>query len=49
MGTALIVTLMAICSRLRGPLFVAIFSPLMLVIVAVACALFLDEKLYLGR
>ncbi|KAL1198263.1 WAT1-related protein [Cardamine amara subsp. amara] len=48
MGTSLVVTLMAICSRLRGPLFVAIFNPLMLVIVAVPCVLFLDEKLYLG-
>ncbi|KAL1198262.1 WAT1-related protein [Cardamine amara subsp. amara] len=48
MGTALVVTLTAICSRLKGPLFVAIFNPLVLVIVAVACVLFLDEKLYLG-
>ncbi|XP_024008006.1 WAT1-related protein At1g68170 [Eutrema salsugineum] len=48
MGTALVVTLMAISSRLRGPLFVAAFNPLLLIIVALAGALFLDEKLYLG-
>ncbi|XP_010499133.1 PREDICTED: WAT1-related protein At1g68170-like isoform X3 [Camelina sativa] len=47
-GTALIVTLTAICARLKGPLFVAAFNPLMLVIVALAGALFLDEMLYLG-
>ncbi|CAN6872954.1 unnamed protein product [Brassica oleracea] len=33
-GTALVVTLITISSRLRGPLFVAIFNPLLLVIVA---------------
>ncbi|CAN8291357.1 unnamed protein product [Cochlearia groenlandica] len=47
-GTALVVTLMAISSRLRGPLFVAAFNPLLLIIVALAGAFFLDEKLYLG-
>ncbi|CAH2033960.1 unnamed protein product [Thlaspi arvense] len=45
---ALVVTLMAICSRLKGPLFVSAFAPLMLIIVALASVLFLDEKLYLG-
>ncbi|KAK7302478.1 hypothetical protein RJT34_13368 [Clitoria ternatea] len=36
------------CVRTRGPLFVAIFSPLMLVVVAFAGSTILDEKLYLG-
>ncbi|XP_024008007.1 WAT1-related protein At1g68170 [Eutrema salsugineum] len=48
LGTALIVTLTAISLRLRGPLFVAAFNPLMLIIVALAGTLFLDEMLYLG-
>ncbi|KAL0700025.1 hypothetical protein Bca4012_056147 [Brassica carinata] len=47
-GTALVVTLITISSRLRGPLFVAIFNPLMLVIVSLVGVFFLDEKLYLG-
>lgn len=36
------------CLRRKGPLFVSIFSPLMLVIVAFAGSTILDEKLYLG-
>nr|VDC61800.1 unnamed protein product [Brassica rapa] len=32
MGPALVVALMSICARLRGPLFVAVFNPLLLVI-----------------
>ncbi|KAL3515581.1 hypothetical protein ACH5RR_022483 [Cinchona calisaya] len=36
------------CVRMRGPLFVSVFSPLMLVLVAIAGSLFLDEKLHLG-
>ncbi|XP_010531902.1 PREDICTED: WAT1-related protein At1g68170-like [Tarenaya hassleriana] len=48
MGSGLMVTLMSWCVRLRGPLFVSVFNPLLLVLVAIAGALFLDEKLYLG-
>ncbi|GKV12520.1 hypothetical protein SLEP1_g23651 [Rubroshorea leprosula] len=33
----------------RGPLYVSTFSPLMLIMVAIAGSLFLEEKLYLGR
>ncbi|GAA0166675.1 hypothetical protein LIER_21779 [Lithospermum erythrorhizon] len=36
------------CVRMRGPLFVSIFNPLVLVLVAIASSLFLKEKLYLG-
>ncbi|KAG4954103.1 hypothetical protein JHK87_039697 [Glycine soja] len=36
------------CVRTRGPLFVSVFSPLMLVVVAFAGSTILDEKLYLG-
>ncbi|XP_060171161.1 WAT1-related protein At1g25270-like [Lycium barbarum] len=36
------------CVRMRGPLFVSIFTPLMLVCVAIAGSLFLNEKLHLG-
>ncbi|KAK6118681.1 hypothetical protein DH2020_047594 [Rehmannia glutinosa] len=36
------------CVRARGPLFVSIFNPLLLVLVALAGSLFLNEKLHLG-
>ncbi|XP_020977790.1 WAT1-related protein At1g68170-like isoform X2 [Arachis ipaensis] len=36
------------CLRMKGPLFVSVFSPLMLVVVAFAGSTILDEKLYLG-
>ncbi|KAF7803670.1 WAT1-related protein [Senna tora] len=39
---------MSWCIHMRGPLFVSVFNPLMLVIVAVAGCLMLEEKLYLG-
>ncbi|KAF5731980.1 WAT1-related protein [Tripterygium wilfordii] len=44
------VALIAWCVRLRGPVFVSIFNPLVLVLVLVAIAgsLLLDEKLHLG-
>ncbi|KAL6545776.1 hypothetical protein OROGR_009650 [Orobanche gracilis] len=48
LGSGLMFTLVAWCVRMRGPLFVSIFNPLMLVIVAIAGALFLEEKLHLG-
>ncbi|XP_028115656.1 WAT1-related protein At1g68170-like [Camellia sinensis] len=41
-------TVMAWCVQIRGPLFVSIFSPVMLVLVAIAGLLLLDEKLHLG-
>ncbi|KAL0375960.1 UNVERIFIED_CONTAM: WAT1-related protein [Sesamum calycinum] len=36
------------CVRMRGPLFVSVFNPLLLVIVALAGSLLLNEKLHLG-
>jgi hypothetical protein len=39
---------MAWCVQQRGPLFVSVFSPLMLLIVAVLSSLLLGEKLHLG-
>ncbi|KAL6345913.1 hypothetical protein AAG906_025193 [Vitis piasezkii] len=36
------------CVRKRGPLFVSIFNPLLLVFVAILDSLLLDEKLHLG-
>ncbi|XP_022155994.1 WAT1-related protein At1g68170-like [Momordica charantia] len=41
------VTLISWCVRMRGPLFVSAFSPLIMVLVAIAGSLFLEEKLYL--
>uniref|UniRef100_A0ACD5UPL2 Uncharacterized protein n=1 Tax=Avena sativa TaxID=4498 RepID=A0ACD5UPL2_AVESA len=40
--------LLSWCLRKKGPLFVAVFSPLMLIFVAVLSSLLLDEALYLG-
>lgn len=37
------------CVGLRGPLYVSAFNPLMLIFVAIAGCLMLDENLYLGR
>jgi len=48
-GSGLMVTLMSWVVRMKGPLFVSIFNPLMLVLVALAGSLLLEEKLYLGR
>ncbi|KAK6121311.1 hypothetical protein DH2020_044962 [Rehmannia glutinosa] len=36
------------CVRMRGPLFVSVFNPLLLVLVALAGSLLLNEKLHLG-
>ncbi|KAI6678629.1 hypothetical protein NL676_039425 [Syzygium grande] len=47
-SSGLCYTLMAWCIRVRGPVFVSAFNPLMLVIVALAGSLVLDEKLNLG-
>ncbi|XAR53094.1 hypothetical protein NMG60_11021495 [Bertholletia excelsa] len=41
-------TLVAWCVQMRGPVFVSVFSPLMLVIVAIAGSLLLNEKLHVG-
>ncbi|CAN0881341.1 WAT1-related protein At1g68170 [Linum grandiflorum] len=42
------VTVIGWCVKKRGPLFVSAFNPLMLVCVAIASSLLLDEKLYVG-
>ncbi|XP_059651115.1 WAT1-related protein At1g68170-like [Cornus florida] len=47
-ASGLVITLTAWCVRMRGPLFASIFSPLMLVLVAIAGSLLLNEKLHLG-
>ncbi|KAK6916118.1 EamA domain [Dillenia turbinata] len=48
LASGVMVALMAWCLRVRGPLFVSIFNPLVLVIVAIASSLFLNEKLHVG-
>lgn len=40
--------LMSWCLRERGPLYVAMFGPLIIVFVAVLSSVFLDETLHLG-
>ncbi|XP_034684167.1 WAT1-related protein At1g68170-like [Vitis riparia] len=47
-ATGLMVAIMSWAARLRGPLFVSSFYPLMLVTVAILGSLLLDEQLYLG-
>ncbi|XP_062178028.1 WAT1-related protein At1g25270-like [Alnus glutinosa] len=47
-GSGLMVIFIAWCVHTRGPLFVSVFNPLMLVLVAVMGSLLLDEKLHLG-
>ncbi|KAF8404426.1 hypothetical protein HHK36_009311 [Tetracentron sinense] len=47
-ASGLIVSLIAWCIRVRGPLFVSVFNPLMLVLVALAGSFLLEEKLHLG-
>lgn len=37
------------CVRMKGPLFVSFFNPLVVVIVALLASQTLDEKLHLGR
>lgn len=43
-----VVIVISWCIRMRGPLFVSVFNPLQLLLVAVFAYLFLDEKLYFG-
>ncbi|RVW24789.1 WAT1-related protein [Vitis vinifera] len=47
-ASGFMVVLVSWCVRKRGPLFVSIFNPLMLVFVAILGSLILDEKLHLG-
>ncbi|KZV17978.1 N-carbamoylputrescine amidase [Dorcoceras hygrometricum] len=48
MGSGLLFPLVAWCVSLTGPVFVSAFNPMMLVMVAIAGSLFLEEKLHLG-
>ncbi|XP_022748874.1 WAT1-related protein At1g25270-like [Durio zibethinus] len=48
LGSGLMYSLITWCVRMRGPLYASAFNPLMLILVAFAGSLFLEEKLYLG-
>ncbi|TKY59547.1 WAT1-related protein [Spatholobus suberectus] len=48
LASGVMIVVMAWCVRTKGPLFASAFNPLMLVIVAIAASLTLDERLYLG-
>ncbi|OIT32182.1 PREDICTED: WAT1-related protein At1g68170-like isoform X1 [Nicotiana attenuata] len=48
LGSGIVVILMTWCSHKRGPLFVSVFNPLILLFVALASSLLLHETLYLG-
>ncbi|KAM4098166.1 hypothetical protein ACJW30_07G056300 [Castanea mollissima] len=47
-ASGLMVTFIALCVHMRGPLFVSVFSPLMLILVAIMGSLILDEKFHIG-
>ncbi|KAH7865054.1 hypothetical protein Vadar_001699 [Vaccinium darrowii] len=47
-GTALAFCLIAWCVKRKGPLYVSVFSPLLLVVVAILSWMLLQEKLYVG-
>lgn len=49
MVSGLAAVMMSWCVQKRGPLFVAVFYPLTLLMVAIAGSLFLEEKFTLGR
>ncbi|XP_004302299.1 PREDICTED: WAT1-related protein At1g09380 [Fragaria vesca subsp. vesca] len=48
MGSAVAFFFTSWCIQRKGPLYVSVFSPLLLIIVAVSSWALLDEKLYLG-
>ncbi|XP_054803603.1 WAT1-related protein At1g25270-like [Prosopis cineraria] len=47
-ASGIVVIVIAWCVRMKGPMFASAFTPLMLVIVALAASLTLNENLYLG-
>lgn len=47
-GTGLTYTMQTWCNRKKGPLFVAMFKPVGIVIAAIAGAIFLGDKLHVG-
>lgn len=48
-GSGIAFAVMSWCIQSRGPLFVSMFSPLMLVVVAVVGWAILEEKIHVGR
>ncbi|KAG5016051.1 hypothetical protein JHK85_022187 [Glycine max] len=47
-ASGIVVIITAWCIQMRGPLFASVFNPLMLVLVAIAGSLMLNENLYVG-
>ncbi|XP_024959859.1 WAT1-related protein At1g68170-like [Cynara cardunculus var. scolymus] len=48
LASGLIYMFITLCVQMRGPLFVSAFNPLMLILVAIAGSLVLNERLHLG-
>ncbi|KAI4296297.1 hypothetical protein L6164_036265 [Bauhinia variegata] len=48
MASGMMVIVIAWCVKKRGPLFASVFNPLMIVLVAIASNILLDEQLHLG-
>ncbi|TKY71295.1 WAT1-related protein [Spatholobus suberectus] len=47
-ASGIVIIITAWCIQMRGPLFASVFNPLMLVLVAIAGSLMLNENLYVG-
>ncbi|KAL2343732.1 hypothetical protein Fmac_005017 [Flemingia macrophylla] len=47
-ASGVVVVIIAWCVKMRGPMFVSVFNPVMLVLVAVADSFMLGENLYVG-
>lgn len=47
-ASGIVVIITAWCIQMRGPLFASVFNPLMLVLVAIAGSMMLNEDLYVG-
>ncbi|XVE67322.1 hypothetical protein DITRI_Ditri08aG0151400 [Diplodiscus trichospermus] len=48
LASGLMYSLLSWCVRMKGPLYASVFSPLLLILLALAGSLFLEEKLHLG-
>lgn len=49
MGSGVALCFQAWCISMRGPLFSAVFNPLLTLIVTILATLLLHEKIYVGR
>jgi drug/metabolite transporter (DMT)-like permease len=48
-ASGIVITVMSWCIQVRGPVYVSMFSPIMLIAVAIMGWGILDEKIHVGR